>query len=187
MKQVFQTVAIAVVAVAALLLVSGLVLPREWDVEKSILIHADAAHIHPFVDDLQQWSKWAHTTHPDPSLEVTFSGPEHGVGAARHYRGQRAGTGTTTIVRADAQEGVWFESRINSDTPNADGSVKYETRGSSTNVTWRDHGSLPFIIGGFMRDSVERGLDAHMEQGLTRLKDLAEGRTPDPEDRPLPQ
>ncbi len=186
MKQVFQTVALAVLAVVALLLVAGLVLPREWNVEKSVVIHAELDQVHPYVEDLREWSKWAHTEHPDPSVQVSFSGPERGVGATRHYEGERAGHGSTVLTRVDPLRGVWFESTVNSETPNAKGSVTYKQNAGSLTVTWKDQGSLPFITGGFMRDSVERGLEALIEQSLTRLKELAEGRTPNPKNKPLP-
>lgn len=176
MRQVFQIVGAAIAAVFALLLVSGLILPRHWKVESQIRIHAPPAQIHPHVEDLRAWEHWT-TQHPDPTLRTSYSGPARGVGAERRYEGQRAGRGGTRITRSEERAGIWFESWVNSDVPNARGSITYEENLGSTLVTWSDEGALPFILGGFLRDSVQQGLRSHFERSLARLKDLAEGRT----------
>ncbi len=178
MKRVFQLVAVAVLGVVALFFVAGAVLSRQWQVERSVVITAPPAEIHPHVEDLRQWEQWASWTNPDPTLQFQYSGPERGVGATRSYSGQRAGQGQTRITRAEPDAGVWFESTVNSDAPNASGSITYVVSENTTEVTWKDTGTLPRIIGGYLRDSVEQGLSAHLEQALRRLKRLVEEGAP---------
>jgi hypothetical protein len=174
MKRVFQMVAATVLAVLALFFVGGIILSRNWRVERSVVIIAPPAKIHPYVEDLRQWDKWASWRSPDPTLKFTYSGPEKGVGATRSYTGERAGAGKTTITRSEPDAGVWFESTVNSQSPNASGAITYAPSANATEVTWKDEGQLPPIFGGYLRDSVEQGLAAHLEQALARLKKLVE-------------
>lgn len=180
MSQVFKVVIAAVLAVVALLLVAGWALPHHWRVQESVVVHAPVERIHAYVNDLRTWSQWAYHAHPDQTLQSTFSGPERGVGARRDYEGRHAGHGWTRIVRSEPARGVWFESAIHTDDPNAHGSITFDQKAGSTVVTWTDEGELPFLTGGFLRDSVQQGLQKHMAAGLSRLKALAEGRQPAP-------
>ena len=59
MKGVFQVVLWSLFATASVLLVTGLILPNHYRVERSILIDAPAARVHPWVEDLQRWPTWA--------------------------------------------------------------------------------------------------------------------------------
>jgi hypothetical protein len=174
MSQVFKIVSAAVLGVFLLLLIAGLVLPRRWTVEAQVVVHAPPEAVHPFVEDLRKWSDWANRQPGDPTLEVTFSGPERGVGATRSYRGRHAGEGSTTLTVSDPNRGVWFDSKVNSERVNAHGSITYEALSGSTTVTWKDQGMLPLVIGGYLRDSVETGLRQHLDAGLSELKRLSE-------------
>ena len=65
------------------------------------------------------------------------------------------GRGRLVMTREDAGEGIWLDEAIESDELNAKGSITYERIGdTSTRVTWRDEGRLPFVLGGLMASSV---------------------------------
>jgi Polyketide cyclase / dehydrase and lipid transport len=176
MKQVFLMVAAAICGVAVLFVVAGLILPNRWNVERSVLVHAPAARIHPFVEDLRAWSEWEQAR--DATLKFEYAGPQRGKGASRSYQSQYAGTGSTTITESDPERGVHFESKVNSDVATARGAITYHVEGTATRVTWRDEGELPLITGGYLRDSVEQGLTQLLEQNLNKLKDVAERTAP---------
>ncbi|HEX2735590.1 MAG TPA: SRPBCC family protein [Polyangiaceae bacterium] len=172
MKQVLLIVTGAIASVVVLFVVVGLMLPNHWNVERSILIHAPASKIHPLVEDLHAWGNWVESR--DPTLRYEFTGPERGVGANRIYHSQYAGTGSTQITLSDPSRGIEFESCVNSPSPTAHGKLTYASEGPATRVTWHDEGKLPVITGAYLRDSVEEGLQRHMDESLVKLKDLAE-------------
>ncbi|WP_157774986.1 hypothetical protein [Melittangium boletus] len=51
MKKIMKRGALGLVGLVAVLVGVGLVLPRQWHVERSVLIDAAPEHIHPLVED----------------------------------------------------------------------------------------------------------------------------------------
>lgn len=166
----------------------GALLPRRWHVEQSIMINAPPAAVHRYVSDLHYWSEWAQWNQAELAPQNQVGSPGAGAGATLTWygRGGRA-SGEVHITRSDPALGVWFESR----TPGSDPStaqISYVQRPGVTEVTWRDEGRLPPIVGGLFLDLFQQRLGKHMTSGLERLKELVElgGRVdprvvPDPE------
>jgi hypothetical protein len=156
----------------------GALLPRDWQVEESILINAPAAAVHVWVGDLQRWPRWAQWNQAELWPQNQVSEPSTGTGATLRWYGRASSrdalaSGETRIVRSDPREGVWFENH----TQGGDASeaiVRYSERPGVTLVTWLDRGRLPPIIGGLFLDLFQKRLHDHMATGLERLKDLVE-------------
>jgi uncharacterized membrane protein len=192
MKQPPRLWRVAQIVVGSLLFVTllivglGALLPRNWQVEESILINAPAASVHTWVGDLQRWPRWAQWNQAALWPENEVSEPSTGAGATLRWYGRaRSGgdiaTGETRIARSDPATGVWFESRTQRGEP-SEASVLYSERPGVTLVTWLDRGRLPPIIGGLFLDLFQKRLHEHMATGLERLKDLVEG----PQGAPTP-
>ncbi len=173
MKRVFAVVGGATLAVAVLLVMIGWLLPRHWHVSRTVAIAAAPASIHHYVGDLKQWPNWADSTRRG-ALSYRYSAKTEGVGAERTWQGAGGSFGALRLVESDPEHGVRFESRTNSDAINGHGSVRYAARVGFVEVTWEDHGELPAIVGGFLLDDMQEQLGYHFEEGLERLKTLAE-------------
>lgn len=176
--RVVQIVIGALLAVLLLLVGIGAVLPRDWRVERSVMINAPPAAVHAAVGDLRHWREWAQWNQEDLSPRNEISMPSSGVGATLTWYG-RGDTisGSVRIVRSDAERGVWFESRTADAAPSR-AEVTFTPRTGVTEVTWRDEGRLPPIVGALFRDYFQQRLAAHMTTGLTRLKALVETGVP---------
>lgn len=175
-KWLFWVVGGCIAAVGALLFGIGLFLPNHWNVTREILVHAPPATIHPLVDSWQAWQVWGKDPGDDPTLQYSYSGPEHGVGALRRFSGKYAGTGQSEIVRSDPHIGTAFVSAVRSAANNAQGSISYRPQGGSTSVTWNDQGTIESLFGVFLRANVEDELGKYMDRSLRRLKAAAEER-----------
>lgn len=170
------------VALAVLLLlfvVIGAFLPREWSVSRSILVAAPADRVHPLVSTPSRYKDWfAWEEMKDPTLVVETGGPVSGKGAWYAWKGEKAGTGRLTITDADPASGVYLELAIESDTPNAKGSILYTApeapANGGTRVTWSEGGTLPPVIGGYLRGWVEEVCGKAFEDGLANLKRVVE-------------
>lgn len=162
--------------VAALLFGIGMLLPNRWNVTRDVLIHAPAAEIHTLVNDWRSWEDWARDPGDDPTLQYSYSGSAQGVGAARSFVGQYAGTGRSEIVKSDPTTGTAFVSAVRSESDNAHGSITYRAQGGSTLVTWNDQGAIESLFGVFLRANVEDELVKYMDRSLQRLKLVAEER-----------
>jgi hypothetical protein len=175
MKRVVQIVGLSIGATVLVLAVMGLVLPTHYRVERTILINAPAAMVHPWVEDLQRWPAWANWNHSDPTLVTTYTAVSSGVGAGETWRSERAGSGTRTIIRSDATSGVEFNTELGDGTL-CKGKFLYKESAGTTTITWTDQGQLPRLIGGFSKGAFEDTVGEHMDEGLKRLKRIVEQR-----------
>lgn len=177
--------AIVVVAAVALLLAVGLVLPRRWRVERSVVIAGPSSRIHPLLATLRRWQEWSPWTKElDPVARFTFAGPDMGVGSEWGWIGPVLGRGRLVVLEADPARGLTLEERVESEIANAKATFRYEPVGADTRVTWTDEGTLPLVVGGFIRGRVEAQLGAHFEKGLAKLKTQVEALPPAPPPKP---
>jgi hypothetical protein len=184
-------IVIGVLMLTGLLLTGlGALLPRRWYVEESVMINAPPAAIHAVVSDLGHWPEWAQWNQADLAPKNQLSGPSAGAGATLTWYGRGGGeqtSGEVRIVRSDPALGVWFENRTSGGEPSK-AQVTYVPRPGVTEVTWRDEGQLPPIVGGLFLDLFQKRLGKHMESGLERLKELVElGGRVDPRVVPNPE
>jgi hypothetical protein len=172
-RRVISIVLGSLVAVALIIATIGAILPRTWSVERSILINAPASSVHEITSDLEYWDDWAEWDRQD--RPVSELGPlRSGTGASLHFSAGGVAAGRVRIVRSDVERGVSFEIELDGGRT-SQAAISYTPRLAATEVTWRDTGTLPPIIGPLMRDLVETRLAGHIDVGLARLKDLVEG------------
>lgn len=175
MKRVIQIIGLSIGATLLVLAVMGLLLPTHYRVERTILINAPAAMVHPWVEDLQRWPSWANWNRSDPTLVTTYAEVSRGAGAGEAWHSERAGSGTRKIVHSDAQNGVEFDTQLGDGTL-CKGIVRYKESAGTTTVTWSDEGQLPRLVGGFSKGAFEDTIGEHMDEGLKRLKRIVEQR-----------
>ncbi len=181
-----RKVAIALVGLAGLIVLIGLVLPRTWHVERSIVINAASHRIHPFISNLHEWQAWSvWSKELDPQVRNSFEGEQDGVGAKWSWLGPKMGRGRVEIESSDPRFGVELDEAIESETVNAHGRFSYSAEGKATRVRWQDEGMLPPVLGGYFRGSVEEQLKAAFQTGLEELKRKVEALPP--EATPAPQ
>jgi hypothetical protein len=178
MKRVLKRVGLGLVALVVVLAAVGVFLPRQWHVERSVVISAAPEHIHPLVNELKAWQSWAvWTKEMDPEVKHAYSDATAGVGAWWSWNGPKMGHGKMTITRSDMASGVWIDEMIESDTAvNAHGSLTWTQEGGGTKVTWMDEGTLPPVIGGYLVGFINNMLGNNFEQGLKNLKAEVEKR-----------
>lgn len=168
---------IAIAVVAAVLAVLGVAaaLPRGWSVERSIVIRSAPERVYPLLFDLRRWQEWsAWTKALDPLVRNTYEGPQDGVGAKWIWMGPRMGRGQLEIVAADPATGIELAQAIESEVVNAKASLRFSREGDDTRLTWRDEGTLPLLVGGLFRGTVEARLGGHLEASLEKLKATVE-------------
>ncbi|MCA8915120.1 MAG: SRPBCC family protein [Planctomycetes bacterium] len=175
MKKAMSIFAIGIVSVSLLTLVIGLFLPDHWEAESVQIIDAPAEQLLPRIASFKEWENWAtfEMRKADPSLDVTYSGPESGAGATFSWTGERMGNGRLTITKVEEQT-VWYESAIQSDNVNGQGWIKLEHTSEGTRVTWHDEGKLPAVYGGYFAAMVEQNLKTQFSAALAKLKEVSE-------------
>ncbi|WP_050604569.1 SRPBCC family protein [Ruegeria sp. 6PALISEP08] len=165
-------IAVAVVAVSYLL-------PGKAEVSRSITIDAPAEAIFPYVNSMQETEQWSPWLHRDPDTQLTYSGPEAGVGNALNWSSEhpQVGTGSQVIVESVENQRVQTELDFG---PMGTATVSFllEPGGNSTLVTWgfeSDLGLNP--ISRWMGLMMDKWVGGDYQRGLTNLKALIENST----------
>jgi uncharacterized membrane protein len=173
-KLIFKWIGLVLLLAAVTVIVVGLLLPREWSVEKSVEITGDVAEIHALVSDAEQWDHWMF----DPSQAgtgMTTDTAGQGVGATIQWSGEGS-HGAITIIESDPSEGIRWDGKIETDEVNNHGQIRYEQLdGGVVRVTVIDTGTLPPVLGGYFVPVMNSALGQHFAGALGRLEAAVEG------------
>ncbi len=168
-----------VLALGTIFFVGGMVLDKEYEVSKSIIIDAKTRAIHPYVNDLAKWPEWQPWKDHDPSIVVSLGKKTEGVGAAQTWTGDQ-GDGEVTITKSDRKTGIEYDfAWIQGGTrmPALAG-MNYEEIGSSkTRVTWWMKGEMTMpIVGGWFALMADTNIGRAFDTGLAKLKTTVEAK-----------
>jgi len=177
--KVLKWVGIIVLLLIVLFVVIGLLLPSEFNVQRSVVIDAEPAKIHILVGDLKRWAEWEPWQDEDPSIETKIHGESTGVGAKQTWTGD-SGSGELKFMRTDPETGIAYGTFFNEGDFASVGKIVYEPGPGGTKVTWNWSGKLgknPFNrYFGAMMDSM---VGPMFQRGLDNLKTKVE-TMPDP-------
>ena len=164
-----------VAALVGVLVAVGFVLPRQVHVERSVSIGRPPADVFPLANSLKRFNEWSPWKDIDPTAQITFSGPDSGVGSSMHWAGNRQiGTGTDTIIASDTDRQVRLELDFGPQ-GKATSAIQFAPASDGTTVTWTldmDVGASP--VGRYAGLFMDRIIGPDYERGLARLKALAE-------------
>jgi len=176
----FLTIAIALAALVAALLLYAATKPDACEFARSIQIAAPPERIFPLIDDLRAMNAWNPFVKADPNIKLAYSGPERGVGAVNSFDGNgKVGAGQAEIIESVAPSKVVMALRM-------DRPMKCRNRveftlapqpgpANATKVTWAMSGRQPFIgklMSIFM--SMDKMVGGAFDAGLADLKARAE-------------
>ena len=164
-----------VVALALVLLGGGLLLSPKFTVSRSVTIAAPVDKVYALVASPRQWKQWSVWNLRDPAMQVDYSGPDSGAGAAWAWRSKSEGDGKMSFTAAEPNQKVVYDLFFPDFGTTSTGEFRFAAQGSGTQVTWimnGDFGSNPlfrwFALGA---DSM---VGTDFEGGLANLKALAE-------------
>ena len=132
---------LAVLAVA--FVIGGLLIPSNYRVERSQVMYAKSKRIYDTINNLRTWPEWtAWTVGKDPTLQVTFEGPEEGVGAIYKWEGEKFKAGMLTITQSDRRTGISYDLNMENGKYLSTGGIKLDEAGDSVVVTWYNEGDM---------------------------------------------
>ncbi len=171
LKIVFGTV-----AVLALVLVGvALLLPPQVTVERQVLVQAPPEKVYPLVAAPRAWKDWSVWNRRDPQMQVRYSGPEAGQGAAWAWTSASEGNGEMRFTAAEAPRRVAYELRFEDWDSVSAGELRLAPEGGGTRVAWTMTANLgrnPVMR--WMGLAMDRMVGPDFEAGLANLKALAE-------------
>jgi hypothetical protein len=172
-----KTIALAVLAALALLLIYAATRPDTFRVERSTTVKAPPEKLLPLIADLHAFNRWNPFNKKDPAIQGDYQGPASGPGAVYNFAGNSdVGSGRVSVTGVSADR---VAMRLEMTAPMAtDNAVEFKLQpeaGGATRVTWAMQGPSPFIaklVGVVF--NMDRMVGTDFEAGLASLKTLAE-------------
>ena len=171
LKRILIGIAVIVAAFAAFVATR----PSTYKVERSIVVAAPAANPYARVVDFRKWEGWSPWAKLDPAMKVDHAGPESGVGAVYHWKGNdKVGEGRMTITGAVADKAVQIKLEFLKPWEQTSLTVfTFAPDPGGTRVTWSMSGQHDFVgklfavfmdMDGMVGPDFEKGLKALKEQ-----------------------
>lgn len=166
-----------VLLLVAVFVIGGMLLPRDVAVARSIDIDASAEEIFPYINSLKAAAEWSPWLGRDPEIQLSYTGPDAGVGAALAWTSEhpQVGNGSQLISASVENERVVTDLDFGDMGTASAEFVLRESGEAATNVTWgftADMGSGP--VGRWMGLMMDSWVGADYEAGLNNLKSLVE-------------
>jgi len=167
---------IAGIGVAGILIYAA-TLPKDFRVSRSVAINAPPEKIFPLINDLKRFNEWNPFAKQDPTIVITYDGPQSGQGAGYSWDSKgKAGKGSSAITDASSPSRV--NMRLDMEKPmegHPDIVFALEPRGAATEVSWTMAGPYPYInrvFGAIF--NMDKIIGRTFAAGLLDLKALAE-------------
>ncbi|MDJ0701463.1 MAG: SRPBCC family protein [Woeseiaceae bacterium] len=175
MKFVKVALGIIVLLVVAFL-IGGLLLPSEQYVERSAVVAADQSEVFSLVSDYRQFNRWSPWAARDPDTKYEYTGPATGVGSAMSWRSEDPNVGNGMQEIVEIQPDTMVKSKLTFEGFDAPSYATFtlEPIDTGTRVTWSFDANLDTMLGRYMGLMMDKWVGADYEQGLARLKELAE-------------
>lgn len=137
----YRRILAALLLLVTLFLVVGFFLPSEYHVERSVVIAATPAQIHPFTSDLRRWEEWTPWEREDEGLVIEYGPRTAGVGARQSWTSERS-RGTLVVTSSDPQRGVEVDFRLGDQSHLGAVMLRYEPAAGGTRVSMRMDGEV---------------------------------------------
>jgi uncharacterized protein YndB with AHSA1/START domain len=151
--------------------------PADYRVSRSTTISAPPEAVFPNVNEFKKWEAWNPWGKIDPSMKVTYSGPEGGPGASYAWVGSgEVGEGRMTITESKTNEQIRIHLEFFKPMAGVSPTeFTFKPEGGGTVVTWTMSGKNNFIGKAFcLFMNMDKMVGGQFEAGLADLKAVAE-------------
>lgn len=159
------------------LLVGAALMPKTFNIEKSVIIKKPAAETMGYVGNLNHYSKWNPWQQMDPTSKNTITGNPMSSGHKYHWEGKKIGIGELRLLSSDDKH-IHFDLEFFKPWKSkAKDNWLFEPwgDGNETKITWQNSGELPWPMARLMGPMINKNLNHQFEQGLNNLKKMVEG------------
>ena len=175
MMKVLRIILGILVILVALFYAIGSLLPKTYNISRSVMIHASDSVVYMNVADLNNFLKWNPWTKMDPDAEVSISGTPAQTGHLWEWMGKKTGSGQMELIRANPYALAEFRLRfLEPFESEAISGFTFKNTAEGTEVEWYMSGEANSIPDRWMGLSVDRMMDKDFTGGLQALKELSE-------------
>ena len=173
--KILKFLLLAIVTLAAVLLIGGMIISAKFSVSRSIQVNAAPEKIYALVASPRQWAQWSIWHRRDPNMAIDYFGPESGVGAGWSWKSKTEGDGKMTFTAADPGKRLGYDLYFPDFGTTSSGEMRFEPNGGGTTVTWvmnGDMGSNPLFH--WMSLFADKMVGKDFDGGLANLKAISE-------------
>lgn len=152
----------------------GLIIPREYTLEKTALIDCPKAQLHSKVSNLRSMNEWSPWADYDPDMKNTYQGEDGQVGSVSSWEGNdKVGKGKQEITSITTDKVETKLSFIEPWESEATSYILLKDQGDKTEVTWgmKGQNDYPFNAMSVFMD-MDDMIGKDFERGLDKLKVL---------------
>lgn len=163
------------VTVAVVVFGGALLLSPTFSVKRSVDVNASAEKVYALVAEPRRWKEWSVWNRRDPAMQITYSGPPSGVGAAWAWKSGSEGDGSMTFTAAEPGRRIVYDLYFPDFGTTSTGELSFAPEGAGTRVTWTmngDMGGNPLYR--WFALAMDSMVGKDFEAGLANLKALAE-------------
>jgi len=176
--KILMKIVLVIVVLAGVAAVGGFFLPSSYKVERSASMKAKPKVVFSYLNDLKRWPEWtAWTKERFPDMNISYSGPESGVGASYSWQGESVGKGTLKITNSDPAKGVDYDLNFDDGKYLSKGTLKMAEEGDLVKVTWTNEGALGNNpVNRYFGLLMDKFMGPDFETGLKNLQQRVEAK-----------
>lgn len=162
------------IGILLLLFLVASLMPKGFNVEKTIIIHQPVQTVMNYVGDLHRYREWNPWQQMDPTAKSTFTGEPNTPGHTYAWEGKKVGIGQLKLLSLDDKHIHLELAFLKPWKSKAKDNWLFEHWGNSeTKVTWQNSGELPRAAR-LMGPMLTKSLNKMFEKGLQNLKKMCE-------------
>ncbi len=163
------------VALISAILVIAAVMPKTYNVERSIVINKNVPEVMNRIGNLNDYATWNPWQQSDPSAQKTITGHPNTPGHKYAWQGKKVGVGSLTLLDKDDKHIHFDLEFLRPWKSKAKDNWLFEPWGNGeTKVTWQNSGELPWPMARLMGPMINKNLTHQFGVGLNNLKKLCE-------------
>ena len=171
--KILKVLLYVLLALVGIGIILGLLGPKTYKVERSLVIASTPDAIWPHVSSIRSQNTWSPFTEQDTAMVIEYMGNDGEVGSGSKWVSKKMGNGEQTITTVDPNKGVTTHLKFFMPwgTSESDAYLNMEPDAAGTKVTWGFGGENDFmgrIFGSIM--SMEKAVGPMYEKGLTNLQ-----------------
>jgi len=158
-----------------LLFIIAALMPRSYNIEKSIIINKPVREVMDVVGNLNIYSEWNPWQQTEPASQKTITGTPGTPGHKYAWEGRKIGVGSLTLRERDEQHIHFDLEFLKPWKSQASDNWLFEQWGNAeTKVTWQNSGQLPWPTARLMGPILSKNLNHQFGIGLENLKKKCE-------------
>ena len=156
--------------VVLLLVLVSFFFPRQYRIERSVVIHAKPEQVVAQIADLRAWKSWGAWQERDPGMKLSYSEMATGVGAWSAWESKKEGNGKMTITSQTPTK-VTYTLEFPEMGMSSVGTMEINPIADGVQVVWTDAGDLGLNpVHRWFGLFLDKLIGPDFERGLSNLK-----------------